>query len=64
MKQHTVGSYKGVKWKAQPISAVFPHLHIKTVWVFEYDENDKPTGDHFQTLKAFQEHVDTTLLRS
>lgn len=58
MKQHTMGRYRGVQWKAQPICDVFPHLRIKTVWVFEYDENDTPTGDHWPTLRAFQKHVD------
>lgn len=59
MKKHTMGRYNGVNWKVQPICDLFPHLRIKTVYVFEYDENDKPTGDHFPTLKAFENYIDT-----
>jgi hypothetical protein len=58
MRRNRVGRYNGVNWKAQPIVDMFPHLHIKTVYVFEYDEDDKPTGSHFPTLKAFEEWAD------
>ena len=58
MKTITVGKYKGTFWKALPICDVFPHMRIKTVYVFECDEDQNPFGDYYATLKEFQNHID------
>lgn len=54
----SIGRYNGQNYKRQRICDVMA-VSTTASWWFLYDEDDRPTGDHFASLDQLRQYVDS-----